>query len=669
MSVKHFITYLTLTLILSGCQSQQRQTQTRDWTHYIHTTGNGLSIDNIDEIIAEAESTHVFGIEVDNDIPGRYPSFLDPTQKLKALEKMAVQAHAHDNYAFVYVAGLECITPNVEESGRSFYQDHPDWVQRDIDGNPAIFDETDAFWIDEGEEDVWISPYSPEWRDIYMKRIRQIAETGINGIYVDIPYWMTHFEGWTNTWASFDQYTVEEFRKRTGLDAKVDLKLGDFSDANFREWVKFRIETLTDFMAEIDSNVKAVNPKAKTIAEIYPGPGEEAVRVGADVYQMYEVVDAIAHEYSAGGYTAAEREPFDWFTYMTGMYTFRAFAEEKPSWMLSYSWDENEPVSISESMHNMFASHVIAGMNTWDAHGHVMSGSNDFETRTAAYQWITENRRQLYAPRKPLNPVGVYFSPQTRNFFPENYTQEFNGIMHMMLQGHLPFQIITPRTLEQFEGEVLILPDAKILSSGEISWLANYIQSGKALVITGETGEYNANRNRVAQNPLFDLLAEQTGESAEPVRGKQYVWYQKRIGASYFKSARAEFNKAAQTGVYNKTDFYRKQQNFLQEITSQLGYTPDVQVKASPFVSSQIVKVDDAPHIFLMNFSGLQAKKNAQQIPADGVKISFATGSESGKVMMQEYLGAPTELETEYREDRLVCRLPAFRKAAIVWLE
>jgi hypothetical protein len=26
-----------------------------------------------------------------------------------------------------------------------------------------------------------------------MERVRQIAATGIDGIYVDIPYWMTHF--------------------------------------------------------------------------------------------------------------------------------------------------------------------------------------------------------------------------------------------------------------------------------------------------------------------------------------------------------------------------------------------------------------------------------------------------------------------------------------------
>ena len=74
-----------------------------------------------------------------------------------------------------------------------------------------------------------------------MERVRQIAGTGIDGIYVDVPYWMTHFDGLGGSWASFDDYTVAAFRKQTGLDARRDLKLGDFRDPGFRKWVEFRI--------------------------------------------------------------------------------------------------------------------------------------------------------------------------------------------------------------------------------------------------------------------------------------------------------------------------------------------------------------------------------------------------------------------------------------------
>src|SRR5260370_35428165 len=106
--------------------------------------------------------------------------------------------------------------------------------------------------------------------------------TGIDGIYVDSAYWMPHFDRWEDTWASFDDYTVAAFKKDTGLDAKKDLKLGDFSDPNFRKWVEFRIRTFTDFMHEIDTNAKAVTPEITTSPGIYPGIEEQAVRVGPD---------------------------------------------------------------------------------------------------------------------------------------------------------------------------------------------------------------------------------------------------------------------------------------------------------------------------------------------------------------------------------------------------
>lgn len=108
---------------------------------------------------------------------------------------------------------------------------------------------------------------------------------------------MTHFDGWESTWASFDDYTVAAFKKQTGLDARKDMKLGDFSDPAFRKWIDFRIQTMTDFMHEIDQSAKSANPDIKTIPEIYPGIEEE----GADSYSFYPVVDAIAqHEYEFG---------------------------------------------------------------------------------------------------------------------------------------------------------------------------------------------------------------------------------------------------------------------------------------------------------------------------------------------------------------------------------
>jgi hypothetical protein len=281
----------------------------------------------------------VSGIEVDNDIPGRYESFLHPEEKLRAIHTVAEKAHQAGNHAFVYIAGTECITAHADQSPHTMAKDHPDWLQRRVTGKPAIFGGGTAFWIRQGDEDVWVTPYATEWRKTYMERVRQIAATGIDGIYVDIPYWMTHFDGWQSTWASFDDYTVAAFKKQTGLDARKDMKLGDFSDPAFRKWIDFRIQTMTDFMQEIDRNAKSVNPAIKTIPEIYPGIEEEAVRVGADVYSLYPVVDAIAHEYEfgEGDHMASSRTPLDWFSYQVGDALLpRFFKERRPGYSTTH---------------------------------------------------------------------------------------------------------------------------------------------------------------------------------------------------------------------------------------------------------------------------------------------------------------------------------------------
>ena len=111
-------------------------------------------------VMDDARKTYLFGIEVDNDITGRYDSWLKPQLKLQAIKAMADSAHAANNYAFVYIAGLECITANADKTEHTFFKDHPDWVQRDINNRPAMFGGGDAFWISKGDEDVWISPYA-----------------------------------------------------------------------------------------------------------------------------------------------------------------------------------------------------------------------------------------------------------------------------------------------------------------------------------------------------------------------------------------------------------------------------------------------------------------------------------------------------------------------------
>ena len=605
------------------------QATEQDWTNYARIGAYGLAADNAGKIVADAKESGVFGIEVDNDIPGRYESFVDPKAKLEAIRAVAEKAHAAGNHAVVYIAGTECITANADKTSHTLAKDHPDWLQRKINGEPAVFGGGAAFWIAKGDEDVWVTPYAPAWRKTYMERVRQIAATGIDGIYVDIPYWMTHFDGWEETWASFDDYTVSAFKKQTGLDAKKDLKLGDFSDPNFRRWIDFRIQTITDFMHEIAQNAKSINPKIMTIPEIYPGIESEAVRVGADVYSLYPVVDAIAHEYEfgSGDHMASSRTPLDWFRYQVGMHTFRAFAQGKATWILNYSWDGDKNVDPRQAMMNLAMSQVMAGANFWDAPGHSMAGSNDPETRKKIFAWIEQHEKTFYLPRTSMDPVGVYFSPETRDFHAEDFIRSYAGILILLMQSHREFQVVTPRTLDEFHGKTLVLPDVRLMGERERHWIEQYVKQGKQLVITGENDFPPGNQPNVRRFPSCP-------------------------GKAYSAALEANFDQANP----------RMQQPFLDSLAPNQG----IEVFASPSVATSAAEVNGAPHVFLANFAGLVGKENPVQTSQTDVKISLPARATSFGFFLP-FLGDVQKLEGTEENGRITFNLPPIAKGAVFW--
>ncbi len=608
-----------------------------DWTHNVRISGNDLTEDPVETIIQSARATNVYGIEVDNDITGRYDSFLDPTEKLKVLKKMADSAHATGNYSFVYIAGLECITSNAEDRENTFFKDHPDWVQRGRKGRPAVFGGGTAFWIREGDEDVWISPYAREWRQIYMERVRQIAGTGIDGIYVDIPYWMTHFEGWEDTWASFDQYTLEAFKERTGHDALEDMDIGDFSDPVFQKWIDFRIETIVEFMAEINSEVKAINPECKVIAEIYPGLDESAVRVGADVYALYPVVDVICHEFSEGAYMAASRSPIDWLRYMAGIFSFRAFAGTKPSWMLSYSWNGHERIKPGNAMQNLFVAQAMAGANSWDAAGEVMSGSNDAGTRRGIFDWIEANQDILYGAREPVAPVGIYFSVRTRNYFPDDFYQSYMGILLFLMQRHIEFQIVTERSWSSFTGSQLIMPDVRQFTGNELEGFLQYLENGNRIFWTG-----------------LDEI-EEDEIPAELTMSANFTGLGDALFSDYFEELMDHYGEVTEQEITGIVDAWIKS-------------SEAVAIEAPPFVVSQFCTVSGKPVVFLANFTGLVPDEVGDPILQRKIVINMPAGTVK-KAYLIPFMQERQELDLKYEDGEIICIVPWLLRGAIVEFE
>jgi hypothetical protein len=396
--------------------------------------------------------------------------------------------------------------------------------------------------------------------------------------------------------------------------------------------VEFRIQTFTDFLAEIDHNAKAVNPEIKTIPEIYPGIEEEAVRVGADVYSLYPVVDAIAHEYEFGNgnHMASERKPLDWFRYQVGMHSFRAFAQGKATWILNYSWDGDKNVDKREAMMNLAMSQVMDGANFWDAPGHSMAGSNDLPTRKKIFDWIQQHEKTFYLPRTPIDPIGVYFSPETRNLYAKDFLDSYRGILILLMQKHLEFQIVTPRTLADFHGKTLVLPDVRVLGDVEKNWLKDYAAQGNKLVVTGTD-------------------ATGLGESSSVARMAECP------GRAY----NAEIEK----------DFEHSSPEKEHEFFANLKGGDSVHVQSSAQIATSVARTSDGHvNVFFANFAGLVPGSNPIQTPQSGITVTVKSGGDL-KGSFLPFLGEVQAVKGARSGDSLTFTLPTITRGAVFWYE
>jgi hypothetical protein len=324
----------------------------------------------------------------------------------------------------------------------------------------------------------------------------------------------------------------------------------------------------------------------------------------------------------------------DWLLYQAGMLSFRAFAEGKATWILNYSWDGDKGVVPRDAMKNLAMSQIMAGVNTWDAPGHSMGGSNDLATRTEMFTWIGKNEKVFYSPRAPMHPVGVYFSPKSRNYDSAHFLPSYRGTLLLLLQHHREFQVVTPRTLKSFHGAVLVLPNVSLLDAEEKAQLRQFSAAGGRVVITGAdaTGWGDSSANGAARVSRFAECP----------------------GRAYFEQLQKDFSAGSQSVP----------KDFLASLEGKAEITVD----APATVVSNIASVDGTPHVFFANFTGLVPHEIAVPTTLSNIRIS-APAAKYRTLRVLPFLGSVQEVRGERMGDKVVFTLPELERGAVAWFD
>jgi hypothetical protein len=582
---------LALLLAASACGSDDKVALPPDydptlnvplWVEEARIAGADLDSEmletEIDALLLERQAQNASVLEIDTRLSD-YLTDAEFNKEVAFLKVIAEKTHALGMKAVIYYPSLEVLTANGQTAEHSMFKDHPEWIQKGIDGTPNVFYGNKEHWVEEGTESAWMSPNSG-YKDYFLKRVTALAKTGLDGIWIDVPVYLETGTKWPGAEEGaaivFKEWTAAQgMADGAGYDAPT---VEDFTSPAFRAWIRWRHENLADFQDAVRTTGMAANPAFVTIVEDFPVDNMDALSTGLDsswrresknLVRVYEI-DSVSNR---NGMQYSNNEDFD---SKIAMNKFAVAAEhENPAWVFSYG---NEP----EDAGLVMAAAIATGANPFECKTPEMTQSVGSDFRTTWFKFIKDHTDPLFKLPRHAD-VAVWYSSATRDYQdyliggtwgmyvtvdapsddPEWWADDdrdsslikphlggWRAAAHTLTTLAVPFKPVLapgPDMAADLAGvPFLWLPSVAAMSDAEIAIVKDYVMQGGTLLATGKMpatlDELGNARSNSALADVFGIpVMAPGGDRAQPY-GKGYAIYRGSFAAtdSYFKAGDPE---------------------------------------------------------------------------------------------------------------------------------
>lgn len=507
--------------------------------------------------LAEMKAQRVSVIEGDSEL-SNYFTIAQFDSEMTFISRVSRIAHALDLKLVWYYPSLEVLTPDGEKSDHSMYKDHPSWVQYNIDDaanygdtlnlslqTPNVFYGGLVFWVDPGAESAWMCHLSP-YRDYFFDRIKRLAATGVDGVWIDVPL----FNDIVGVWCCSNPYCRQKFQEDTGMQFPTKNDLENFS-TNFRRWMIWRHTELNQFLIDIVNAARQINPDFEVIIEIVTCDYNSATHQGLDGTFMGEVngltfcweIDALSDDNAM-----RDGQLNDWYSLIAiNKFCRGASGFGRPCWAFTYGFEENDAELV-------MAEAIAAQINPYDTKIPLMTTIVSPQHRAKMFSFIEQYQDFIYFS-KPAAKVAILYSSHSRDLCdyekgtslyvttsaPDvtqqwwttdagdgllitDYLAEYRGWVKILAAHHIPFDIIpvqyfTPQLLENYQ--TIVMPYTISLSSEKGQLLSDYVGKGGGLIVTG-MNPFSLNEYGVqAPNLLTQVLNSSSVYNNSGLIGKQ----------------------------------------------------------------------------------------------------------------------------------------------------
>ena len=544
------------------------KTPPADWMSVATLAGATLDHEQSDEEIAailnQLVEDGVSVVEADSRL-SEYLTDAEFAQDLGLMQRVAKLAKERNLKIVWYYPSLEVITQNGVNLPSSMFKDHPNWVQVSADGEPNVFYGNKVFWVEENDESAWMEPLS-EWRDLYINRVKQMAQTGIDGLWLDVPL----YNDIAGKWASHHELSKAKFKNDTGYTTPpLEDNALNINDANTKVWLNWRHQEIDRFLKDVLVNARAINPSFNVVVETVTMDYNAAILEGLDgafqglidgLYHVWEV-DVVSDTNSM--YHGQE----DDYISLISMYKFGRGADSgRAAWGFSYGYGEVDAESV-------MAISVAAQVNAYELKSPEMTTTVGRSYRKKMFSWIAQNEDMMFRSTSDAKVVLLH-SSASRDYidgrcvmdgtcgvslfaswqrpdpaiawwtdnvgdslYSTNYMSEYRGLVKALVNSHVPFDLLPSRLMTATrlsKYDTIVAPSLESLSSSEGQLIRNFVAAGGKVIFTakqpGTLTELGLGRSH--------LFAEIDNTAAGSCGTKAYgngsmVWCNKSIGKEY----------------------------------------------------------------------------------------------------------------------------------------
>ncbi len=306
----------------------------------------------------------------------------------------------------------------------------------------------------------------------------------------------------------------------------------NYTEASFKEYMEFRMDSLAEFVGDIRSALDSVNPN---IIVYLNNSALHADVTGSNTRKLWKYVDIIGAE---GGFFVVNK--------VESIYKTSAFAKDieckadgKPT-VIFFAGD-SKPNSYymhtaQESMRTI-AQSVSNGANIWyGLHGPCYLRNSEGGQRAKKFLEYLKEYEEYYRQTKPCAKIALCWSTDTANYYSSNvgasdftgegtsignaenrcdHNAEFMGIYELLVQNHIQFDVIDEVSLERGEVDkyqLIITPACACMTERAARTLKDFVANGGNVISSFALGMYDEKGDELKEGLFSDMFgAHQTG--------------------------------------------------------------------------------------------------------------------------------------------------------------